>query len=154
MILSDDDGPPHEVTVRACKPEAMPLAKSSEIVVTRTLEDFKHHPKLQAHPIPKSMVAAPGIVHTAALAIGSNLGDRFHNIELALRLLEVPGQVLKSLNEMRLDIVDTSFLYKTAPMYVTDQPAFLNCACMVSTSAVIIRDTLLNFIRLRQIFLL
>jgi dihydroneopterin aldolase / 2-amino-4-hydroxy-6-hydroxymethyldihydropteridine diphosphokinase / dihydropteroate synthase len=132
MILSSDIGPPHEVTVRACKPEAMPLAKSSEIVVTRTLEDFKHHPDLQPHPIPKSMIAAPGVVHTAALAIGSNLGDRFHNIELALRLLEVPGEVLKSLNEMRLDIVDTSFMYKTAPMYVNDQPFFLNCACMVS----------------------
>lgn len=28
-------------------------------------------------------------------------------------------------------ITDTSFLYETAPMYVTDQPAFINCGCLV-----------------------
>ena len=31
-----------------------------------------------------------------------------------------------------LEVVATSFLYETAPMYVTDQPAFVNCACLVS----------------------
>jgi len=34
-------------------------------------------------------------------------------------------------NATRVSVVDTSFMYETAPMYVTDQPRFANCACMV-----------------------
>jgi len=90
-------------------------------------------------------------IHTVAIALGSNLGDRFRNIELALRLLEIPQQLLSSngqetdeRGEMRgeedspldltamVSVVDTSFLYETAPMYVTDQPSFINCACLVN----------------------
>jgi dihydroneopterin aldolase/2-amino-4-hydroxy-6-hydroxymethyldihydropteridine diphosphokinase/dihydropteroate synthase len=71
--------------------------------------------------------------HTAALALGSNLGDRFYNIELALRLLETPQAVLGSLDEnATVAVVNTSFMYESAPMYVTDQPSFINCACMAS----------------------
>ena len=32
----------------------------------------------------------------------------------------------------RIVVVDTSFMYETAPIYVEDQPKFINCACMVS----------------------
>ena len=72
--------------------------------------------------------------HLAAIALGSNLGDRFANIEAAVRLLERPNdfsppQDLGSPSS--LTVVNTSFLYETAPMYVTDQPSFLNCACVV-----------------------
>ncbi|KNZ79145.1 Folic acid synthesis protein fol1 [Termitomyces sp. J132] len=76
----------------------------------------------------------------AALALGSNVGDRFHNIELALRLLEVPGANLsyEDLQQCNADmyaaVVDTSFLYETSPMYVTDQPSFTNCACLLETN--------------------
>ena len=76
--------------------------------------------------------ASPAI-YNVAIALGSNLGDSFRNIEYALRLLEylpqeeqLDGQVLPFVR-----IIDTSFLYKTKPMYVTDQPAFINAACMV-----------------------
>ena len=76
--------------------------------------------------------ASPAI-YNVAIALGSNLGDSFRNIEYALRLLEYLPQ------EEQLDgedlpfvrITDTSFLYETKPMYVTDQPAFINAACMV-----------------------
>ncbi|KAJ7216570.1 Dihydropteroate synthase-like protein [Mycena pura] len=75
------------------------------------------------------------MVHTVALALGSNLGDRFYNLELALRLLEVPRSVLGSKDEdASLVVVNTSFMYETAPMYVTDQPSFINCACMIETN--------------------
>ena len=30
--------------------------------------------------------------------------------------------------------VDTSFIYETSPMFVTDQPNFLNAACKVATN--------------------
>lgn len=73
--------------------------------------------------------------HTVAIALGSNLGDRFANIEMALRLLEVPQALLEGLdNEAQVSVIDTSFMYETAPMYVTDQPRFANCACIVETN--------------------
>lgn len=52
-----------------------------------------------------------------AIAFGSNLGDRRSHIAGALARLEAIVQV---------DAV--SSLYETAPMYVTDQPPFLNGA--------------------------
>ena len=91
-------------------------------------------------------------IHTVAIALGSNLGDRFRNIELALRLLEIPQQLLSSDGQEASDdqgevkgeedlpleltatvsVVNTSFLYETAPMYVTDQPSYINGACVVN----------------------
>ena len=71
-------------------------------------------------------------MHTAAIALGSNLGDRFANIEHALRLLESPQMLYPNLVKAKVDVVDTSFMYETAPMYVTDQSLFINCACLVS----------------------
>ncbi len=60
--------------------------------------------------------------HVAYLALGSNLGDRAGTIQAALRSLEEFAAV-----------DETSFLYETAPAYMTDQPAFLNAACRVGT---------------------
>jgi dihydroneopterin aldolase / 2-amino-4-hydroxy-6-hydroxymethyldihydropteridine diphosphokinase / dihydropteroate synthase len=72
--------------------------------------------------------------HSVAIALGSNLGDRFANIETALRLIEQPDQLLTDVAANTVSVVDTSFMYETAPMYVTDQPRFANCACLVSSS--------------------
>ncbi|KAJ7628577.1 Dihydropteroate synthase [Roridomyces roridus] len=104
-------------TVRVSKPSAIVFASSSEVEISRTSTDY-----------PRPSVVEDGGLHTATLALGSNLGDRFYNIELALRLLEAPNP------ETVLHVVDTSFMYETAPMYVTDQPAFINCACMIETN--------------------
>ena len=131
------------VSVRIAKPAAIPLAKSAEVQITRTFADY-----------PDEGVASPSYsdmnksalvleegredgMHTVAIALGSNLGDSFHNIEYALRLLELPSEVLGeevvSLDlDPIIDVVNTSFMYETAPMYVTDQPSFINCACIVS----------------------
>lgn len=62
--------------------------------------------------------------NVAYLAVGSNQGDRIAAIENALEMLE---------SEM-VQVIDTSFLYETEPMYVTDQPPFLNAVIKVSTS--------------------
>ncbi|THH28638.1 hypothetical protein EUX98_g5554 [Antrodiella citrinella] len=73
-------------------------------------------------------------VKTAALALGSNLGDRFTNIEVALRVLETPGVHYNGLSaDAFVNVVNTSFMYETEPMYVSDQPKFINCACMLLT---------------------
>lgn len=59
------------------------------------------------------------------LALGSNLGDRYKNIVQALEALcESTGARTGR----------TSFLYETAPMYVTGQPKFLNGAIELFTS--------------------
>lgn len=58
-----------------------------------------------------------------AIALGSNLGDKVRNIETALRMLET---------QHGIRVVDTSFLYESTPMYIMDQPRFVNGACLVS----------------------
>lgn len=58
------------------------------------------------------------------LALGSNQGNRIAAFEDAIERLE---------SEM-VQILDTSFLYETLPMYVTDQPLFLNAVIKISTS--------------------
>jgi 2-amino-4-hydroxy-6-hydroxymethyldihydropteridine diphosphokinase len=52
---------------------------------------------------------------TVYLALGSNLGDRRHNLEAAIAALPPAVRVL-----------ERSPLYETAPWGVTDQPDFLN----------------------------
>jgi len=61
----------------------------------------------------------------AYLAVGSNMGDTYQNIANALSSLQSNGSI---------KLLQTSFLRTTAPMYVTDQPNFLNGAVQVETS--------------------
>ncbi|MEM1347999.1 MAG: 2-amino-4-hydroxy-6-hydroxymethyldihydropteridine diphosphokinase [Myxococcota bacterium] len=64
-------------------------------------------------------------VHRAYVALGSNLGDRAAALEAALRALDETERIA-------LEVV--SSFYETAPMYVSDQPVFLNACAEVSTS--------------------
>lgn len=59
------------------------------------------------------------------LAVGSNLGDRFANIYNAIDILCENEQA---------KLVQTSFLHETEPMYVEDQPSFLNGAVTIETN--------------------
>jgi len=70
----------------------------------------------------------PSYRHRVYLAVGSNLGDRHNNIRKALKLL------CGEKRERLAKLVRTSFLHETAPMYVTDQPAFLNGAVELETN--------------------
>ncbi|KAJ6588463.1 Dihydropteroate synthase-like protein [Mycena capillaripes] len=120
------------IIVKAAKPSAIVFASSSEIEIRRSYSDypdaFVGDKKAEFEPEDRTTT------HTAALALGSNVGDRFYNIELALRLLEEP-QALGSTDEnATVVVVNTSFMYESAPMYVTDQPSFINCACMIETN--------------------
>ena len=69
---------------------------------------------------PSSLPSASAV--TVHLALGGNLGDRAANLAEAIRRL---GEAM--------DIDTQSALYETAPMYVTDQPAFLNMAVRGTT---------------------
>ncbi len=57
------------------------------------------------------------------LGLGSNLGDREANLREAINRLMT-----------RLEVTGLSAVYETAPMYVTDQPAFLNMVARAETS--------------------
>ena len=57
------------------------------------------------------------------LGIGSNLGHKVLNFNLAIEKLKTLGKVSA-----------TSFLYETAPLYETKQPSFLNAALMIETN--------------------
>ena len=57
------------------------------------------------------------------LGLGSNLGDRFANLELAL----------DKLSSTEIKITNLSKVYETDPMYYMPQPKFLNVACQIDT---------------------
>ncbi|KAL5478406.1 FOL1 [Sanghuangporus weigelae] len=115
------------VTVSLAKPAAIIMAQAPEIRITRSLSDF---PSLKVESRRNSYDKA-----LAALSLGANLGDRFQNIELALRHLEnTRSLAIPDLPAGELTIVDTSFLYESEPMYVEAQPPFANCACLVETT--------------------
>ena len=70
----------------------------------------------------------------AYIALGSNLGDREANIKKAFDALKE-----------RIQIVKTSSLYETKPMYVEDQGLFLNCAAKIETN--LAPEELLKFLK-------
>jgi 2-amino-4-hydroxy-6-hydroxymethyldihydropteridine diphosphokinase len=61
--------------------------------------------------------------HIVYLALGTNLGDRPANLQVALEAL--PPQV---------DVLASSPVYRTPPWGITDQPAFLNQAARAGTT--------------------
>ncbi|PWN54351.1 Dihydropteroate synthase [Violaceomyces palustris] len=144
------------IKVRVDKPSAIMYADSAGVEVDRSRSFFEeeanehvrepetkassvHTPSSQL-PTPVSRAASDSKVmeddhlsnltdgkawHVAAIALGSNLGDRASNIEKAVQALEASDGC---------KVVDTSFLYETAPMYMTEQPSFLNAACRIATT--------------------
>ena len=56
------------------------------------------------------------------LGLGSNLGDREHNLKRAIERLAPEIETGKK-----------SLIYQTAPMYVTEQPEFLNMTIQAET---------------------
>ena len=59
---------------------------------------------------------------TVFLGLGSNLGNRQKNLDMALDLLS-----------QRMHIKKVSSVYETDPMGNTEQPRFLNLVCQVNT---------------------
>jgi dihydroneopterin aldolase / 2-amino-4-hydroxy-6-hydroxymethyldihydropteridine diphosphokinase / dihydropteroate synthase len=95
------------ITVIVRKPSALPFAAAAGVVVER---DYQQQDSSQ-----------PAEVY---IALGSNLGDRLGTIEQALNLLETS----------KIRVQDVSGLYESEPMYVQEQPQFLNAVCKVCLS--------------------
>ncbi|KAI7830919.1 Dihydropteroate synthase-like protein [Kickxella alabastrina] len=138
-----------KITVRVEKPNALVFAACSAVEITRSVDDFPTAPDSRNTPIGSptpvraatpaidspsiggfdaataaSTQASP-VLHSAFIALGTNVGDRLANLHKALAYLNADLPMSH--------VAETSFLYETAPMYVTDQPAFLNAACLVKT---------------------
>mmetsp|Transcript_13564 Transcript_13564/g.14745 ORF Transcript_13564/g.14745 Transcript_13564/m.14745 type:complete len:257 (+) Transcript_13564:12-782(+) len=62
-------------------------------------------------------------MHDAYIALGCNIGDKVQSLHTAFTKLNTIGTVKK-----------TAYLYRSKPMYHTNQPAFLNTACLLRTS--------------------
>ncbi|KAL7752988.1 trifunctional dihydropteroate synthetase [Sorochytrium milnesiophthora] len=117
-----------KVTVRIEKPSALVFAKTAGVEVTRDREWLRQLKAKQNEYLRRRTISVASTgehMHTAYIAMGSNLGDRAGHIHAALFAMTQDGQSR---------IVNTSFLYETAPMYVTDQPMFLNAVCKIATS--------------------
>ncbi|KAJ1535555.1 trifunctional dihydropteroate synthetase [Nowakowskiella sp. JEL0078] len=119
-----------KVTIRVEKPSALLYAASAGCQITRDSSwafDVKSSGSavVSSRQTELSFVGETSEWKTVYLALGSNLGNSIANIESALRKLEGNDAV---------KVLDTSFLYETAAMYVTDQPNFLNAACKISTT--------------------
>lgn len=66
------------------------------------------------------------------VAVGANIGDRFQNLMSAISKLN-DTKAKNSPSKKLIVVTKTSFLRETAPMYVTDQPNFLNGAIEIET---------------------
>eukprot|EP00842_Homolaphlyctis_polyrhiza_P000444 jgi/Hompol1/13/HPOL_002426-RA len=111
-----------KVTVRVEKPSALIFAAAAGVEITRTREELLASGVFAEFP--DSVLRSPSLRSTVYLAVGTNLGNRTRNIEFAIEMLVAAG----------ISILDTSFLYETSPMYVTDQPMFLNACIKVETT--------------------
>ncbi|KAJ3149346.1 trifunctional dihydropteroate synthetase [Geranomyces michiganensis] len=139
-----------KVTVRVEKPSAIVFAAAAGVEITRDKAYFELEEESDARSttVQESAAAASSskavaadaddarLPHVAYIALGTNLGDRGKNIEDALQKLEGSPAV---------KLLDTSFLYETAPMYVVDQPSFFNACIKIRTS--LEPEQLLSFLK-------
>ncbi|KAJ3027755.1 UNVERIFIED_CONTAM: trifunctional dihydropteroate synthetase [Siphonaria sp. JEL0065] len=121
-ILLNDCGAP-KVWIRISKPSAVAFADTAGVEITRERKLGKRGDESPRKRMKMGEDGEP-IEHIAYLGLGSNLGDRAKNIAFGI----------DSFCKDSTKLLDTSFLYETKPMYVTDQPNFLNAACKVSTT--------------------
>lgn len=114
-----------KVTVRVEKPSALRFAAGAAAEITRDISYFSQDkdqpPKKILKASTNGQSSSESVVY---IGLGSNLQNRYENIAKALTFLK----------EQNCKILDTSFLYETAPMYISDQPKFLNAVCKISTT--------------------
>lgn len=139
------------LTLRIKKPSAIAFAAHPTFTITRCLADYTA--ETHAEETPSTLVpplkgpsspslntdTAPhlglGDPIVAYIAIGTNLGDRLRNIHDALTALpRISEESIGGASEEQrfLRVTRCSQLYESAPMYVLDQPEFINGAIQVS----------------------
>jgi hypothetical protein len=88
-------------------------------VVSKMFSSHLSIPSFNRHYLQRYISSRGGSQsHRVFIAVGSNLGHRFDNIVRGLDLL------CESCSDIKL--VRTSTLLETPPMYLADQPPFLN----------------------------
>ncbi|KAK9375764.1 Dihydropteroate synthase-like protein [Lipomyces chichibuensis] len=105
-----------KVTVRAEKPRAIAFARGPAVKITRSRRYYSTEATRFRESNEKE--------HIAYLGMGSNLGERAALLSAALIELEKRG----------IRVLGTSSMYESAPMYVENQPRFLNSVCKVATT--------------------
>lgn len=112
--------PLQRVSLTLAKPAASRFGGAPEVSVTRI-----RPPTIASTP---TTILSSGL-HQVYLSFGSNLGNKKHNIETALELLDRSGAC---------KILDTSLLYDSKPMYYEAQDNFLNGVVKVSICCTLI----------------
>ncbi|BFZ62911.1 trifunctional dihydropteroate synthetase [Saitoella coloradoensis] len=121
-----------KIKVTAEKPSALTFAYAAGVTITREASFFASAEKEGSKAVNENGVHERR--EDVYVALGANIGDKASNINAALKALEKRG----------IKIVQTSSLYETAPMYVTDQPSFLNGVARVSIPTGMTPHGLLN----------
>ncbi|KAL2312255.1 Folic acid synthesis protein fol1 [Schizosaccharomyces pombe] len=104
-----------DISIKAEKPSAITFANASAVQIYRTRSYFLQE-SLHKYESTKNKIAY--------LSFGSNIGDKFEQIQTALSMLhKIEG----------IRVLDVSPLYETEPMYYKDQPSFLNGVCKIET---------------------
>ncbi|KAJ3112370.1 trifunctional dihydropteroate synthetase [Phlyctochytrium bullatum] len=136
LLIIDCHAP--KVSVKVRKPSALVFADSAGILIERDRSFFTQEINAKQQDSKERADLSPSI-HTAYIAIGSNLGDRLANLQNAIEALAKFSNI---------KVLDTSFLYETAPMYVKDQPSFLNAVfkllALLSHSEDYVPDTIVR----------
>ncbi|VVT47137.1 uncharacterized protein SAPINGB_P001561 [Magnusiomyces paraingens] len=124
-----------KVTVRAEKPSALTFADAAGVEVTRTKEYFDDEEKgavtvvsvnesAEKPLFPDSVNDDDGVEHIVFIAFGSNVGNSLSVIKAAIDQLKARD----------IAVLETSAIYESDPMYVTDQPKFYNGVFKARTS--------------------
>ncbi|KAJ3208874.1 trifunctional dihydropteroate synthetase [Dinochytrium kinnereticum] len=121
LLIIDCHAP--KVTVKVRKPSALVFADSAGLQIVRDRNSFKQELKAREDEVLKRDAGLSQ--HLSYIAVGSNLGNKLANIQNAIETLSKADSI---------KVLATSFLYETAPMYVQDQPAFLNAVFKIQTT--------------------
>ncbi|CCH42162.1 Folic acid synthesis protein [Wickerhamomyces ciferrii] len=125
-----------EVTAKVEKPNAITFSQGVGVEVTRSAEFFANSPRIDVNNIvtidnfkesfnlPQSSNGNKSDTHLVYIAFGSNTGNQVQNIISAI-------DALNSLESTQ--VLETSSLYESEPMYYLDQPKFVNGALKLQT---------------------
>lgn len=129
LILQKYDEGVKDVSARVTKPNAIPFTDGVGVSSDMKKELFEHEKPIELKHGSKFQYSdfnLPTLIedseldfsseHTAFIAFGSNQGDQIEHINNAISLLQ----------KYEIQVVGTSSLYISKPMYFKDQPDFYN----------------------------